>query len=596
MLALVCGLFLGHLTAQDYYTALLGTFVEVKPQDFGKARELGFVYTLPVEGNLTQVYVGRYTTPQAADEAVAALRRVGFDQATTQQGTYAKSAEVPVIQIATRYTNRPIQWEELTKAGNLNVMLDNTAIKVMTGTFPDVATAKAELPNIQALGFVDAFVKMVPIAQLLPVSPIATGIKAELIPLNLAPPNTPAKASAPPTPTPLPTAMGNDATIPAAIPQAPTLPTTPSTPPTPKTPVVPATTPSSPPTPPAVTPSVVAVPVPPKPVELPAIRSNIKRNAVLELQKVMKSRGHYNGSLDGYYGTGTQTAYDQMASQDKGVQKYRALSTFFAPLFSAVQPDALQNAINTLPYDANAPLAIERSNLAVAKGYRAYQLFTTLGPSQQVNDLMNGAIKEAYIGTTVSTSAFNYNATYAYQDLQQLLLHLHFLHAAPTNAYQLPCWLADKHPAATQKALGQMGAMSQQLRQATCDPFAQWPEVQLLQSIALDMTPAAWKQSDQLQAAANKRYELYLRKNALSVTEATLLENWHKSLWLNIDKWALQDPFLMETATTLRFAYFQCLVRVEDHYMDQGLSPSEARTLGIAVVRVITQVPLGRFQ
>ncbi len=587
-LALVFGLFLGHLTAQDYYTVLLGTFVEVKPQDFGKARELGFVYTLPVEGNLTQVYVGRYTTAQAADEAVAALRRVGFDQAATQQGTFAKGAEVPVIQIATRYTNRPIQWDELTKVGNLNVMLDNNAIKVMTGTFPDVAAAKAELSNIQAQGFVDAFVKMVPVGQLLPVSPIATGIKVELIPLNLAPSNIPTTASPPPAPTPLPTAMGNDGTI-------PTMPQTPTTTITPKTPVVPATTLPSPP-PPAVTPSVVAVPVPPKPVELPAIRGNIKRNAVLELQKVMKSRGHYNGSLDGYYGTGTQTAYDQMLGQDKGVQKYRALSTFFAPLYSAVQPDALQNAINTLPYDANAPLAIERSNLAVAKGYRAYQLFTTLGPSQQVNDLMNGAIKEAYIGTTVLASAFNYNATYAYQDLQQLLLHLHFLHAAPTNAYQLPCWLADKHPAATQQALAQMGSMNQQLRQATCDPFAQWPEVQLLQSIALDMTPAAWKQSDQLQAAANKRYELYLRKAALSVTEATLLENWHKSLWLNIDKWALQDPFLMETATTLRFAYFQCLVRVEDHYMDQGLSPNEARTLGIAVVRAITQVPLGRFQ
>lgn len=587
-LALAIGLFWGHLTAQDYYTALLGTFVEVKPQDFGKARDLGFVYTLPVEGNLTQVYVGQYTTAQAADEVVAALRRSGFDQASSQQGSYAKGAEVPVIQIATRYTNRPIRWEELTKVGNLNVLLDNNAIKVMTGTFPDVAAAKAELPSIQALGFADAFVKMVPVAQLLPVTPVATGIKSELIPLNLSPSNIPTTASPAPAPKAVPTSMGYE-TGSVATPKTPAVPTV-IVPATTTVPAAPAPVPSAPPA------TVVSVPVSPKAVELPAIRGSIKRNAVLELQKVMKNRGYYNSSLDGYYGTGTQTAYEQMLEQDKGVQKYRALSAFFAPLYSAVQPDALQNAINSLPYDANAPLTIERSNLAVGKGYRAYLLFTTIGPGQQVNDLMNNAIKEAYIGTTVSTSVFNYNATYAYQDIQQLLLHLHFLHAAPTNAYQLPCWLADKHPAATQQALTQMGAFSQQLRQATCDPFAQWPEVQLLQSIALDMTPAAWKQSDQLQAAANKRYELYLRKSPLSVTEATLLDNWHKNVWLNIDKWALQDPYMMEAATTLRFAYFQCMVRVEDFYMDQGLSPNEARTLGLAVVRAITQVPLGRFQ
>lgn len=573
----------GTLLAQDYYTAWVGTFVEVKPQDFGKAREVGFVYTLPVEGNLMRVYVGQYSTAQAADEAVAALKRGGFDQAQTLAGTYTKGGEVPVIQVATRYANRPINWEELGKLGNLNVLLEDNAIKVLTGTFSDVAAAKAELPNIQNMGFADAFVKMVPVGQLLPVAPVATGIKAELIPLNLS--ATPPTAKTPSTvPTPVPTAMSNESgniitsktpTVPAGTTPAPTAPVA---------------------TRPATTAAVVPVVMPPKPVELPTIRGNIKRNAVLELQKVLKSEGYYNSNLDGYYGTGTETSYRQMYDQDKGVQKYRMLTAFFSPLYSAVQRDALQDAINNLPYDANAPLVIERSNLAVGKGYRAYQLYTTLGPSQQVNDLMNNAIKEAYIGTTVSASVFNYNATYAYQDLSQLLLHLHYLHAAPTNVYQLPCWLAEKHPTATQQALTQMGTFSQQLRQATCDPFAQWPEVQLLQSVALDMTPATWQQRDQLQAAANKRYEYYLRKTALPPAEVTLVENWHKAIWQNIDRWALQDPYLQETATTLRFAYFQCLVRAEDYYMDQGLSPSEARALGLAVVRAITQVPLGRFQ
>ena len=33
------------LTAQDYYTAFVGSFVNARPQDFVEARDLGFIYT-----------------------------------------------------------------------------------------------------------------------------------------------------------------------------------------------------------------------------------------------------------------------------------------------------------------------------------------------------------------------------------------------------------------------------------------------------------------------------------------------------------------------------------------------------------------------
>ncbi|WP_020537324.1 peptidoglycan-binding domain-containing protein [Lewinella cohaerens] len=578
------------LTGQDYYTAFVGSFVEVRPQDFSKIRSLGFLYVQTGEGNLQQVFLGQYPKVTAAEGVVEALQAEGFTSAQALPGKYTQGIDVPVIQIATRYSSKVINWQDLSKAGPLNVLLADGAVKVLTGTFPDVETAKAQLPRIRSLGFEDAFVKMVNSGRLLPVTNLATGIKEDLIPLNLSDQNTvpPTEARGPGTPV-RPEEM--------EVSESGIITKNPPTVPRPSTPTIPTPPANNSTTSPIEQPVSVVSSAEEKPVSrLPEIRGNVKRNSVIALQRVLKNSGFYQSSLDGYYGTGTTQAYEQMRTQDFTVRKYQQLIPFYQNVNATKKQNALQLAIRELPYDPNAPLVIEGDQTAIGLAYQAYLSFTSLGASAGVNQLMNDAIKAAYLNSGVSTSVFNYRATYAYQGLDQLLLHLFYVHAAPAVSYLLPCWVNDRHPAATQSALEQMGDYRRLLQQENCGTFTAWPEVQLLQTIAMDLNPAAITQTEALQEAAGRQNILYYQTQGLPATEATILETWQQNLFRNVDRWSGADPLLAPTAQALKMAYFQAQVRIEDHFLDQGVTEAIARQLSIASLRAIAGVPLKRFE
>ena len=575
--------FSSTLTAQDYYTAFVGSFVNARPQDFVEARDLGFIYTQVNADQLEEVYLGQYNSQEKAATTVKALQNLGFSNAQVLAGYYGDTPEVAVIQIATRYNAKNINWTDLGKAGPLNVLLADGNIKVLTGTFPNSDAAKAELPNIRALGFSDAFVKVVKSGQILPVKPIATGIKEDLIPLQLADAST-TSTPPPPSSTVQPEPM-NTSVQPASNNSEPDAPYVPRS--------SPATTNNTP----ASTPSfstIKSVSAPPAP-EVPAIRGNVKRSAVTDLQRVLQSEGYYDSTLDGYYGNGTASAYERMLKEDLRIQKYRLLTPFYA-MQQTTSGGAFQQAIDQLPYDPNAPLEIERNSTPTGDAYKAYLLFTSLGPSAQVNQLMNAAIKKAYANTRVSTAVFNYQATYAYQDLQQLILHLFYVHASPTTSYTAPCWFNDRHPNETAQALRQMGDFSAQVNRSACDPFNQWEEVQLLQTIAYDIAPETAQLSSDRQEAQSLVSELALSSSAIAPTQATLLETWQNNLWKNINGWAAGNSYLQNTATSLRFAYFQTAVRLEDYYMNQGFEAMQARPLAIATLRAMLEVPLEKFE
>ncbi|MEO0875104.1 MAG: peptidoglycan-binding domain-containing protein [Bacteroidota bacterium] len=579
LLLLLVGCFSILLPAQDYYTAFVGSFVNARPQEFNEARELGFIYTQTNTDQLEEVFLGQYPTQEKAEGIVERLKNLGFSNAQVVSGYYGDPSEVAVIQIATRYATKSINWENLNQAGSLNVLLADGNIKVLTGTFPNLDAAKAELPRVRNLGFSDAFVKVVKRGQILPVTSIATGIKEELIPLELT------ESPAPPV-NPNPTGTVRPEETNTGI-QAETVDT--------RSPYVPRPTNNETvPAPPSSLPPVQTVSAPTTP-EIPAIRGNVKRTSVTDLQRVLQAAGYYNSTLDGYYGNGTTAAYERMLQEDQNIKKYRLLVPFYA-LGQQASTGAFQQAIDQLPYDANAPLMIQGNNTATGQAYQAYLLFTSLGASQQVNQLMNSAIKRAYANTRVSTQVFNYQATYAYQDLQQLLLHLFYVHASPTNSHTLPCWFNDRHPQETAQAFRQMGNYSARVGRSGCDPFSQWEEVQLLQTIAFDLTPETAQLTAERQAAQSLVSELALSNTAINPTQATLLETWQNSTWRNINNWSAGNAYLQNAVNSLRFTYLQSTVRMEDYYMNRGLNAAEARSLTIATLRAMLEVPLGQFE
>jgi peptidoglycan hydrolase-like protein with peptidoglycan-binding domain len=581
---LLVGVLAFHLTpttAQNLYTVQVGTFVDVRPQDFDGIRPLGFLYDQQVNDNLHQVFLGRFRSESKAQTLLPALQQQGFTNARVQQVAMSTvGQQAVIIQIATRYSNKTISWEELQRVGPLNVILDEELIKVTTGTFPDVATAKNALPAIQAQGFADAFIKTVPVVQLIPVTPLSTGLKEALIPLKLR--DTQARGSVNPT---LPPTVQ-----PEAVP--PVLNTPPSAPTVPR-PAQPAVIPGSYGDGAAAS-RITTTARPPAEKPLPTIRGDVKRRSALELQKLLKAKGYYSSTLDGYYGPGTKGAYEQFRASDVTYDRYASLAAASTP--GSGPMNALQTAINDLPYSDTAPVVIERSQVPTALAYQAYLLFSTLGNSTDVNRLMNQANQQAFRGVERRLAPFDYQATYAYQDLGQLLQHLFYIHLAPGNEYQLPCWLRERHPQEVAVAVRMLNSAAADLPWGNCTSVMEWAPLQELYGLAMHMGGAeAFAAQAELQQSANRRQQLLARTTGLDPVQVTTLEVWQQTLWAKLNDWSRNDVYLDETVTALKLAYYQSQVLLEDHFMAQGISANDATGLARGVLQTIIELPLERF-
>ncbi|MCB0607759.1 MAG: SPOR domain-containing protein [Lewinellaceae bacterium] len=566
------------LIAQSFYTINVGTFLDAKSSQFDDIRNVGFVYSLQMEGNLTQVYLGGYDNRSEADKALQGLKQKGYNSSFVEERRMDQGQIVTVIQLATRNIRKGIEWEKMEAVGDLFGSISGENIKIMTGIFPSVADAQTVLPRIRQAGFTDAFIKNINNTLLIRIGQFETGLKKALIPFEMdeqvakggVAATTDAKGAGK-------VKMPDDYYIPQERITA-------------KSPEV----------------TSYSEPEEPQPniqrtgkneVPIPDIRAKVKRRSVLDLQRVLKSLNDYTGSLDGYYGPGTATAYEKAVSQNRELQKYSLLADYLDPAGKASAANTLQYAVNNLLDDPKAPESIERSQSAIAKGYQAYLLFRTLGPSNEVNNLMNQAIHQAFQGKKLANQpAFDYNATYAYQDLDQLILHLHYIHAAPGNDIAAPCWLYEEHPKETAKAHAAFaGDKSGSLKLQACDQFLDWPEIRTLQALATDMNGSTKIDQARLSADASKRANLFVAPKALTAEEAKAAEDWHTHLWEGLNAWADKDPINRNLVLAMKIVYYQSEVRLEDFFMDRGFTADQSKSLAMATLKTMVGYHLERF-
>jgi hypothetical protein len=533
-----------------------------------------------------QVFLGGYGTAEEAEGIAREARQQGYANATVQARAFSAGQPAIVVQIAIRDIHRPIEWERFMEVGNLLGIVEGNRIRILTGIYPSNDAAREALNGLRAKGYTDAFTRSVSTAQLIAIGSFETGAKQPLIPINLGAgnpqPSTPApsttatpRGAAPATGAP----AAYEATAYDAAPASAT--------------AQPAVTPRSP-----IVPKGRPVPESSRSAaQLPKIRANVKRRSALDLQTLMKTAGYYQSSLDGLYGSGTASAYQSMLNGNRELNKYRLLAQYLpAPSTTGVS-DPLQEAINDLPGDAGAAAIVEGSNAPIALAYQAYRQFTSAGPSSRVNSLMNQAIGQAYGNKPLSgPPPFDYRATYAYESLGQLVLHLHYIHLAPGNAYALPCWLAGLHPAEAANAREAVKSYSGgNLLFQACDPFMEWPEVKLLYTIAADLNDDPVFDPTRLSSAASTRSQLYLADDPLAGAQQTAAEAWRQKLLDNINTWAARDPLHQRMATALKAAFFQSQVRLEDYYLDQEFNEEEAKGLALATLQTVVSYHLRRF-
>lgn len=580
---------------ESFYTVQVGTFIDAKPEDFSALRELGFVHAQDLGSNLMEVYVGGFESRPPAEQLAASVRQNGYANAFVQERTIDPNAPAAIVQMATRQINRPIEWESLMKAGPLYGILQGNLIKIVTGPFTSEAAAQAVLPGIRDLGYKDAFVKNVPSGYLLPLTEFETGTKKPLIPLSM---NENPGSAAPP--------QSYDQTKGERLPNNSNS-TQPYTAPADANEVLQARQPTIPTSPPPVpdlpssydyyagdvAPTTGTAPAP----ALPAIDGSVKRGSALDLQRILKAAKTYTGSLDGYYGPGTQAGYEKYFAQNRTLQQYQLVAEQ-SPLPGQEGADSeLQEVINEMGYSAAAAARLDDYSAdPLAKAYQAYQLFQNFGPGQEVNKRMNTAIREAFQGKKLEGVAFDPSFTYAYENNGQLIQHLLFVHAAPATEEAAPCWLAARHPAESAEAYTSLSTLiGDELKLQGCGQFESWPEVRIMVTLAADLGARSSFDQKRLAQAATERSRLYTAPKALNDKERESVENWHENLMKGVSNWSKKDPLTEQLGTAFQAMYFQSQVRLEDYFMDKGYKPKEAKALALAALHTLVAYHMQRF-
>ncbi len=575
-----------HAQQSSFFTVFVGNYPDPQAEQFSLLKRYGFLYKEDLQQNISKVYLGGFSNRKEAAALLSKIKPLYTEAAVVEQKFDPKN-EVSVIQVATRIFTQDIEWEEFRKLDNLYAMIDGDKIKIATGIYPSFDAARQDLDAIRAVGFKDAFIKNVNGVLLKKLSVFETGLKQPLIPIQLE--DRPVAVSQPsqrttvrqPKTVNIPqkeeTVAGRQASprgYESMIPMKGQSSVQPKSPQGYDDPATYTATKGG--------------------LSQPDIRSQVKRASVLELQKVLKLAGTYNGELDGYYGPGTTAGYEKLRQQNRDIQKYSVLSQYTDVGQADMRP--LQQAINSLPTDPSASNVVAGSNEAIAKAYQAYSLFGSLGPTNEVNLLMNSAIKQAYNAAQMQGPApFDYTATYAYNDWSQLVLHLLYIHGAPANTYAAPCWLIQAHPQVSAQAQANYANMNASLPMQNCDQFMDWDEIKLLVAIANDMNGNQQPSPQEAAADASLRAQLYTTSASLENANQASYERWNRELWVALNNWGMSDPLHQRMITSLKVAYFQSQVRLEDFFMDKGFKYEDASGLALATLETLVGRDLKRF-
>ena len=567
-------------TEETIYTIQVGTFQHPKLADFQSIQNIGQLYSEESGDQFYEVFLGSYPTVTAAEKVLELVQAKGYSAFVAERPRNL-GKEIVVIQLLSTQNAEALQWESIEQIGKLYGLLEDAAIlKVVTGPFINRTAAANRIAHFRSKGFKDAFVKTVHSQLLTPINyfekgltpTVQTDILADAID-RIADGSTTAETTINP-PIDYKTEVPTDNT-PARL----------------ETPTTPATTSAE-----VIHSKNVPVPGKTATIPVPAINAKVKRTSALDLQKVLKREQYYQGSLDGYYGQGTGEGYRQFIQQDFQYKKYLLV----APHITTTKEEVvgLQYLINSLTdNDAGLIAALDRSSHPIAKAYLGYWKFINQGPSPAVNQLLNAAIQESFAQAQVKNAPpFDYTANYDYTDLKQLLLHLRYLHAAPTNAqYAIPCWVFEKHRKEANEVYKKAKlATLGELNISGCPQFEDWESINSLQYFLSELQPQQLSPSDQAtqEKLTTGRSFLYLFPTALTTSQKKEIDQWKIDFWKRSLAATNNHPLLEKYYGTLEILFFQSQVVIEDYYMQLGFTADQAEGLALTVLKTYVEIPL----
>lgn len=531
----------------------LGTFVNPKKSDFSTLQSLGYLYAEPAGNNFYKVFLGEFSNETVAKTTLNAVEAKGYSGFIVPRPLVNKSSAI-VVQFATKARqDNTINWSILSQVGKLYAVLtDPNRIKLVTGPFPSMAIARERVSVIKQLGYHDAFVKSINVGLLHSVNEFEMGINSVQSGLNQAV-----------------ELIINEKGIPTDF-EAPS--------------------------------SKIVLPKAantPKIGSTPTIRPLIKRTSALDIQKVLKANKYYNGSLDGFYGKGTQKGFEQFIAEDPIYQKYKLLNQHLSTPSDKKENNEFQALINALPHNTVAVTnTLKTLNTPLAKAYQAYWLLVNGGSITTINQLMNTAIKEAFADKKIKNAPpFDFNANYSYEDLTQFILHLRYLHATPKNDdIAIPCWLFEQHPKEAYAAFKTKSKFASfaNTKIGQCKNFEAWPPIKMMNTIIQELQPQnlSKEQIDRNTTLAAARNFQYLFPEKLNPAQKKATDKWLRTFWGQLESSSTNYPVLEKNLVTLKVLFYQSQVLLEDYFMDKEFRPNDAEGLALSILKTYVEVPL----
>jgi hypothetical protein len=526
-------MFVGYSQNQQSFRIELGKFESPEKQDFSRLNSFGLIHSKLIDESQSYVYLSGFDTQKEADATLFKIQSLGFPNARVIALTN-QSQISHVVQLTTIKLGLTPDFNQFSENSTLVAYIENQLLKIGIGPFRSAEEARKIIPQMKAEGFQDAFLRTIADEKIITLGEFETGIKKPLIPLKLEQPML----------------AKNEFLTPKGV-QA---------------------------------------------ISAPAVDATIQSKSVSDLQIALKNIGAYSQSIDGYYHADTEKAYKKALLENRELKKYLVLSTMANPLDLTTNYSEFQKILLNIPNSIENKLVLAQQKHPLSKAYLAYIEFIKNGASLEVNTLMNEAIAISFNQKRLEGIHFDPSSTYSYHQLNQLILHLFYIHEVSKEKILIPCWLVNAHPKEIQAALKTLEtAETKNIYFEDCAPFNRWEDVRLLQTIATDLSAVDKFDSNRLTSDASFRSQLFLNLMVIPQKEKDKYNQWHEDVWANLETWAKADPKQQEAVTALKIAYHQSRVRLENHYIKMGMDMGNAKALSLATLHTLVSYPLSRF-
>jgi hypothetical protein len=525
----------------------LGNFSNPTYNDFSKISHLGFLHAKKTDATHADVFLLGFETREKAEEALANIKRLGFIKADLASKDISKGSAKYYVQLGSIEKNKQVNWSKFEAVPSLFAFPQTEVLKIVAGPFRTLEEARKELELLKSKGFSDAFARELNEMATFPIGAFESNQvlydvkKNTLNALSI-------KGESPSVTTEDATSFWPPKTMDAKI---------------------------------GATPNIL---------------STLKRTSVLSLQKILKSENYYPGVLSGYYNDATRVSFENALKNLPEMKSFTSKNE--VKTGTSVELDKLSSIVDRLPEINDPFVAVNKFSDPLAKAYSAYLTFLKNGAGKEVDLKMNAAIRGAFSGLSKSPSNmpfFDFKAVYSYPNIEQLILHLFYIHSTPDNTIPTPCWLFNAHSKETQAAVNRFNdAKVKNPAISGCDYAMDWQDFRLLNNI---MVYLGGKQPDQqeLFQAAEERAFLYNSSQALDAASSKSVLQWEVQIWEKLELWGKKDPINIRMLTALKIAYFQSFIRIEDHFLQKGMVGADAKNMATAVIATVMTPYLDRF-